>query len=447
MFQNSDCTIAALMKSLTVSYVFKIFILFRKKFTSNFLACFCIIVTFLLVNFIVSAVVYNLYSSPTINQPAAANSDDMFNHGRYSRELVIDNTHKKSPENHNSQLQEAGDNGFTNNFSSNDNIIEDKHLSLGKDAMSTVSHGYVLPYRLYEQQTAAARNLWGLQYWANTVGMKVVEPFFMKYAMSFEPMVVGMSNPPRFSDLYDREFWNEQSTKRKCSELVTWEDFITHAPRQTILVVVTTPKPNRRSEVNDTLINVINYPKSNTSSQECVGIDFTSEAMSYFSKEGFQYVRKVCITFACSSPMDVTTFSNHILGPYHPKTVTIMFSYWKGIRSRRVNLKDVELSNDNTVALGLLPSKKTVKESEQYLEKLKLDNRVKYNGGKYFGVMVRLEKVYLRFVEFHSYSSTKFWNHLIECANTMTSLKEFRVYKSWGRLFAIDAGVFGSQSM
>ena len=46
-----------------------------------------------------------------------------------------------------------------------------------------ISYGYVLPFQVFEQQTAAAQNLWGLQYWANTVRMKVVEPFFSSHTI------------------------------------------------------------------------------------------------------------------------------------------------------------------------------------------------------------------------------------------------------------------------
>ena len=411
------------------------------------MTCYCITVIFLLTNIIIGGLVYNSYYSP-YNQQPVANKDYTFNNRHYIREVVTEHTPKKAPQEadtyDDSKLQEMVDNGVTDNFSSNSNI-EGKSLTPNKDVLShKASYGYVLPYRLYEQQTAAARNLWGLQYWANTAGMKVVEPFFMNYGMSFEPMVAGLSHPARFGDLYDRDFWNEQSSKRKSSELVSWEDFIAHASRETILVVVTTPKSNRRNSVKDTVVNVIDNPSSNTNSQECVGIEFPGEAMSYFKKEGFKFVRKVCIVFANSSPMAVTTFTQHILGSYLPNSVTVIFSHWKGIRSGRVNLKDVKLTNDNTVTVGLLPSRRTVEESEQYLQKLKRDSRVKYDGGKYFGVMVRVEKVFTHFIDYKEYSSEKFWNYLTDCASTLTNLKQFHVHNNWGRMFVSDMGKFGS---
>ena len=50
---------------------------------------------------------------------------------------------------------------------------------------TTQSYGYGLPYVIYEQQISSARNLWGLQLWANTVVMKVVESFHMNHQLSY----------------------------------------------------------------------------------------------------------------------------------------------------------------------------------------------------------------------------------------------------------------------
>ena len=49
--------------------------------------------------------------------------------------------------------------------------------------------------------------------------------------MSFVPVATGVVNPLRFSDLYDKEFWNAQSTHRHRSELVGWEEFLENAPK------------------------------------------------------------------------------------------------------------------------------------------------------------------------------------------------------------------------
>jgi len=434
----------------------------KKKISSSLPTCYCTIAIFIITNIIIGGVLFN---SPANHQPVGS-EEYMFNEGRYVRKVTTDNAHKvlqgvgdydedKLQQRTKTDLNTNKGNSLSTNIKTNGNMdgfninknIGRNSLSPKTDVLSKASYGYVLAYQLYEQQTAAARNLWGLQYWANTVSMKVVEPFFMNYGMSFEPMVAGVSHPARFSDLYDRNFWNQQSTKRKCSELVSWEDFMEHAPKKTILAVVATPKPNRRESVDDNVVKVFDDLHSNTSSQECVGNEFPSETLSYFRKERFEFVRKVCIVFANSSPMAITTFTQHILGPYHPNTVTIIFSHWKGIKSGRVNLKDVKLTNDNTVAVGLLPTKQIVEESERYLQKLRLDSRVKYDGGKYFGVMVRVEKVFIHFVRYQKYSAEKFWNYMMDCASTLKTLKEFRMYKDWGRMFTSDMGKYGSLAL
>lgn len=308
----------------------------------------------------------------------------------------------------------------------------------------THSFGYVLPYSVYEQQTSSARNLWGLQFWANTVSMKVVEPFFVAHSLSFEPVVMGMPNPMRFGDMYDIDYWNKQSTKRNCSELVGWEDFLSNAPKQIILVLNRGFKSNSKSAANAGEVEILNNPDAIVGKRSCgdskhSDIEFSEKALRYFEQNGFHFVREVCITFNASRPMAVEEFSHHILGELRSNQVTVIFAFWQGIRSNRVNLKGITLKNEDTVEIGLMPSRKIVKESDRYLHGLKLGSN------KYFGVMIRVEKVFINSI-IHKRSGTfnSFVDYMLECANDLKHLKQFNVHKKWGRTLAIDLGRFGS---
>jgi len=64
--------------------------------------------------------------------------------------------------------------------------------------------------------------------------MNVVEPFFMDSGILFEAVVHGIKNPMRFGDIYDRDYWKAM---QNCSELVTWENFISKSSRNAILVL------------------------------------------------------------------------------------------------------------------------------------------------------------------------------------------------------------------
>ena len=296
------------------------------------------------------------------------------------------------------------------------------------------SQAYIIPYNLYEQQTAAARNLWGLQLWANTVGMKVVEPFITNNSMSFEPITEGISNPVRFSDLYDREYWNRQCISRGCAELVPWEEFLSMASRSIIFVQVCGHKFRCQTQViakanpHDALMS-ISFGRRGIS----------NKAKKYFSDLGFRFVRWVSVQFNRSTPMSLQNFSEYIFDQYNTSNVTVMFENWLGIRELRVNLQGIkQVTKYDSVSIGLLPSKKMVADSQRYLQ------HVIQSGGKYFGIMVRVERAYLKMSIQKNYKTTDGLNFMRDCAKNLSKLEELQNYTNWDRTLAIDLGTFGS---
>ena len=126
--------------------------------------------------------------------------------------------------------------------------------------------------------------------------------------------------------------------------------------------------------------------------------------------------------------MTVEEYAKHILGHFSSNQVTVIFAFWLGIAKNRVNLKVIKSPDGGRIVkIGLLPSKKVVQDSQRYLQKLNFNNK---NSNKYFGVMVRIERIFRNFV-----SSKK-----------EGSLKQFKVHKNWGRTLAIDLGRLGSST-
>ena len=93
--------------------------------------------------------------------------------------------------------------------------------------------------------------------------------------------------------------------------------------------------------------------------------------------------------------MKIGELSQHILGHYNYSNVTIIFPGWSGICRNKINIQGVSFNVDNTVNIGLLSSKRIVEDSEKYMKK------VRPSDGKYFGVMVRTENIYTRFVNYN----------------------------------------------
>ena len=290
--------------------------------------------------------------------------------------------------------------------------------------------GYILPFKLYEQQTSAARNLWGLQLLANKVGMKVVEPFISNKSLSFKPITENVLNPIRFSDLYDKDYWNKQCISRGCAELVPWEEFLTMASRRIIFVQVC-----RDRSVVTCQTKVI--AKNETSVSLSINEKSISKMMKYFRDHGFKFIRWVSVRFNGSTPMTLQDFSQHIFDQYDTSSITVMFDSWLGLRTTRVNLQDFkDVKNQDSVIIGLLPSKKLVEESQRYLQ------HVKRNDGKYMGIMVRTEKVCN---DIHKYSSTIDGMGVMRaCAKNLSHILDLQLYENWDRTLAIDLGYFGS---
>ena len=285
---------------------------------------------------------------------------------------------------------------------------------------------------MYEQQTAGARNLWGLQLWANKVGMKVVEPFVSNNFMSFEPIIKNVLNPMRFSDLYDIEYWNMQCISRGCAELVPWEEFLTMASKRIILVQVC----GARSAVT-CQTKVI----AKTENSVSMSIDKQiSKKMKYFNDHGFKFIRWVSVKFNDSTPMTLQDFSNHIFDQYNTSSVTVMFANWLGLRNTRVNLQGIKyVTNNDSVNIGLLPSKKMVEESQRYLQHVRRSN------GKYIGIMVRTERAYNKIHEYKSMIDGI--GVMRECAKNLSHILELQDYENWDRTLAIDLGDFGSYNL
>ena len=311
-------------------------------------------------------------------------------------------------------------------------ILTENSVSYEGNVTHSQSKGYIIPYKLYEQQTSAARNLWGLQLWANSVDMKVVEPFISGHGMSFELLVKGTSNPLRFSDIFDLNFWNSHTTMKDCAPLVDWQEFLQNSPRKTILVLPYSRKTAKHRKVADS----IDDPSKIIGSRQCYSTNFSESAMKYFTNLGFHFVREVCIMFAPDNPMTMEEFAQHIFGQYKPSDVTVIFAQWNGIRERRINLSGVKLKKENTINVGLMPSKKVIKDSDKYVQQFVTAGR------KYFGVMVRAERILIELSKLQGLD--KALKYMTNCAVKLAGLQQFKDHHEWGRTLATDMGKLGS---
>ena len=311
------------------------------------------------------------------------------------------------------------------------------HVWPSKDVRK--SQGYIIAYNLYEQQTAAARNLWQLQLWAKEVGMKVVEPFVSNSTLNFTPLSDGTSNPIRFNDLYDRDHWNNKTTARNGAELVTWEEFMLKASKKIIFIYLCGNKaicPDNQS----TTVQAQNNPYDAKMTRTPISSSkkFSEKALTYFKDHGFKFVRWASIKFNTSTCMPLQEFAQHVFDKYNPGDVTVIFTNWLGIRNTRINIDiGLDLTKDNTIGVGLLPSKRMVEDSEKYVQQMT-------HGRKYFGIMVRAERLYKTLTNMLGHNKSDAVNFIRDCAVKLSRLKELQDHEDWERTLAIDLGGFGS---
>ena len=187
------------------------------------------------------------------------------------------------------------------------------------------------------------------------------------------------------------------------------------------------------------MVNSTDDPSKIFGLRNCETVYFNKSAIKYFSDLGFKFVCEVCIKFKYDNPLTMEQFAEHIFGQYKPSEVTVLFALWQGIRRSRINLSGVDLKKANTIQVGLMPSKKIIEESDQYLQQFIPA------GNKYFGVMVRVERMILLFSKSRSFNQVI--NYMTQCAEQLAGLQQFKDHQEWGRTSATDMGRMGSKGL
>ena len=253
---------------------------------------------------------------------------------------------------------------------------------------SNKSTGYVLALDYWEQQTSASRNLQSLQCWAAQFNLSVVEPVMVGSVLR-----TPLTDPPAggrfwFRDVFDLEMWNHLSSKLSHSKLVSWEKFVSHAPRDVIMVSFKHAFP---SEIRDRLKRLASQPltepqlpPSERLKEGCGSKRPPSTA--FMSKYRFRVVREVCFNFAYGDKLTMKEFSRHLYGGLPPSGTTVVYRQWRGTGPpARVLIPDAECGNTG-IQEEVGPSPSLLHHAAQYQEKY-------LNGQPYVAIMARMEKV------------------------------------------------------
>ena len=278
--------------------------------------------------------------------------------------------------------------------------------------------GYVLGWDYYEGQTCAARNLLGLQHWAGTLELGVVEPFVRNSHLKANDFF-SSGRSLRFSNYFNITEWNCQVVSKNYGKpLVTWEQFLEKASRQVIIVYVVISQPRTSVYVNGAI----------TGNCLLMSKGFTNTTLSPFN---FKVVRQVCFEFNVHFPLSVNDFNRNIFGNFTIEDVSLVFTFAPGVFASRINLKETNLYHK--IAKWLSPSEHVVQHGKKYIEKF-LKNE------EYLAVAVRTEKLGVSLVKDRHMSKGHFANFLSNCTNEISGLLSNFSEK---RFLTLDVGRFG----
>ena len=204
--------------------------------------------------------------------------------------------------------------------------------------------GFALSLAFWDQQTWACGNLLGLQSWAASLSMVVVEPFLVdtKFHISsrdIKPSDLAMST------LYDMQYWNNYSVKNEYAPTVTWECFLQKAPTHLILVYLktTTGKCNLKELRSNTLM---------------------------LMDLGFHITRELCISTVVGHRLSLSQFNIKILGNLSAPDVTIVFQEWSQYQAGdNLDLQEVQLPNALRYHLPLKPAVGVNNDADAYISR------------------------------------------------------------------------------
>ena len=251
---------------------------------------------------------------------------------------------------------------------------------------TVTSSGYVLALDYWEQQSSALRNLQNLQCWAaQYYNLSVVEP-----AMSKSQLRTPLNNQSItkkrfwFRDVFDIEMWNRLSLKKHHSVLVSWEKFLSSAPKDVILISI---RYAYSTEIKQNLKKLSTSQKEALTPFERVqqGCSITWHPVKEFLyKHLFNVVKEVCFNFAYGDKLSNKQFNSILYDSLSPSSTTLVFSRWRGTGTARIHINDTECGNARI--------QEEIGPSQQLQKPVELYQQTYLMGRPYIAIMARMEK-------------------------------------------------------
>ena len=296
-------------------------------------------------------------------------------------------------------------------------------------------HGYLAALKIYEQQTMATGNLMQLQCFASKLNISIVQPFMKDSLLSLPLDQTQHSQMLHMEELYDMQEWTTHTEKEGYTPLVTWEEFIRHAPRGVVLVQMKYPLLKQvKNQLPHTHTEVRGYKKG-------CGYKFLDKAMDGLKKYGFTVARKVCYNFLSGDEIPLEDYKNELIREQNilGNNVTVIIDEWRGLgEHQRVLVKEKICPDSAQYRRWTQASPGVGRDATLYVDKF-LGSTTKY-----LAVIARYEMTVLAIhMERRKGSSIPFC--LQETLRHMSSMR--KRYPELGNTFlSIDIGKYGSKS-
>jgi len=302
--------------------------------------------------------------------------------------------------------------------------------------------GHIFVYSSFEEQTNGARNLWQLEMWAKLLNMKVAEPFAINSMFGISGVAPNFDQALRFSDYFDIQEWNKSVLKYGGSPLVRWEEFLSTAPLNAV-ILCTVMRQSDGPPYVVTYNNIDDIQKYDPGKYEQI----TSNDMHWI-EENFNITRVVTLirNVKTKHPLTLKDFNSYVFGNLKPTNVTLIVVNWIGIG---VQESRIEI-NGGTPASFLAATRigfggkgthttPVIAPSQRIMEAFKAYKAEFIGDRKYIGVLFRAQAVmYFTSGEFNFKSKI-----LLDCSESLRHELD-KIRKKWAIFLAYDLGRFGS---
>lgn len=284
---------------------------------------------------------------------------------------------------------------------------------------------YLITQSYGGQMTRAIRNMMVQQCWAGVLDQDVLiaEPFSMESKLVHKPQIWSdlekgqLHEAARFSDYYNLSYYNAHTIKHGSAQLITWENFLTHAPR--VAVAVSIPTHSCRGVIVDSNCSFTKSYKS-----------FVNGLMDI----GFKVVKRICII--CSDSHQHYKFND--FAKLFSNGISVFMDSWRNYKFTNdwIEIPDhCKLAENPESSNSLVPSASVVRHSRYYMDHFIPKER-------FVGVMLRIE----RFLTIAASGRSK--DSVQSCLiKTRSLFDEIRLLKDLGVYVTLDIGKYGSGVM